>query len=111
MLKLSYVDKFLDDIHREVRDRYKNELLDKRGLLKGQLDLSEEFERIYATAEEYSVALAKQPKAMRSYNESKKSEKTVASMIETKGGKGAPPQVREEILSIRGMIDKSPSFL
>lgn len=94
VLKLNYVDKFLDDIHLEVRDRYKNELLDKRGLLQG-LDLSVEYESILHAAEVWSFELAKQPKTMKSFDESKKSKKTVASMIETKGG-GYP----EVILSL-----------
>ncbi|OXA42638.1 signal recognition particle receptor subunit alpha homolog [Folsomia candida] len=94
VLKLNYVDKFLDDIHLEVRDRYKNELLDKRGLLQG-LDLSVEYESILHAAEVWSFELAKQPKTMKSFDESKKSKKTVASMIETKGGGYPEPESKK----------------
>jgi hypothetical protein len=81
VLKLSYVDKFLDDIQLEVRDRYKNTLLDKRACLRG-LDISHEFQSILHAAEMWSFEMANQPKAMRTFEESRKSKKTVASMIE-----------------------------
>jgi signal recognition particle receptor subunit alpha len=83
VLKLSYVDKFLDDMHLEIRDRYKNSLLDKRTFLTG-LDLGEDYQRILQATEIWSFEMANQPKAMRSFEESKKSKKTVASMIENR---------------------------
>ncbi|KAG5875102.1 hypothetical protein JTB14_020235 [Gonioctena quinquepunctata] len=64
ILQLSYIDKFLNDIHLEFRDKYKNELAD---------------------AEQWAKAQAKHPKQMKSFEDSFKSKKTVASMIERKG--------------------------
>ena len=87
VLQLSYVDKFLNDIQREIRDRYKNVLGDKRALLKG-LDVKELYEEVLRGAEIWSFEVSKQPKVMRSFEESKKSKKTVASMIDRPGGGG-----------------------
>jgi signal recognition particle receptor subunit alpha len=86
VLKLLYIDKFLDDIQLEVRDRYKNELMDrKKSFLQG-FSLDKEFNEILEAAEAWSHEVASRPKAMKSFEESKKSKKTVASMIETPGG-------------------------
>lgn len=81
VLQLSYVDKFLDDIHREIRDRYKNRLADKRLQMQG-LDIEELYQQVLREAEIWSFEMAKQPKQMRTFEESRKSKKTVASMID-----------------------------
>lgn len=85
VLKLSYVDKFLDDMHREIRDRYKTPLMDKRTLLKG-LNVEDEYHRILKAAEIWSFEMANQPKTMRTFDQSSKSKRTVASMIESRPG-------------------------
>lgn len=88
ILQLGYVDKFLSDIHLEFRDKYKNELnaVATAGRCFGTaFDFGAEHRRILADAEEWGRATAKAPKQMRSFSDSMKSKKTVASMIERKG--------------------------
>ena len=83
ILQLSYVDKFLNDIQLEFRDAYKNELqLQQFG---GDFDISDMFSTILKSAEEWGRVQALAPRAMKSFEESQKSKKTVASMIERKG--------------------------
>ncbi|XP_055679233.1 signal recognition particle receptor subunit alpha homolog [Lutzomyia longipalpis] len=84
ILQLGYVDKFLSDIHLEFRDKYKNEL--RSGSKNyGLFDFQHEYEAVLVAAEEWAKAQSKLPKQMRSYEDSVKSKKTVASMIERKG--------------------------
>lgn len=84
MLKLSYVDKFLDDIHREIRDRFRAKLSDKRFQVAG-LPIESLYMEVLQKAEEWGFQVASQPKVMRTFDESRKSKKTVASMIERPG--------------------------
>jgi len=85
ILQLSYVDKFLNDIHLEFRDRFKNELENSNWFT------NFEFQQVYCLvlerAEQWSRTQAKIPKQMRTFDESQKSKKTVASMIEKKDEK------------------------
>ncbi|XP_058129014.1 signal recognition particle receptor subunit alpha homolog [Anopheles ziemanni] len=84
ILQLAYVDKFLSDVHLEFRDKYKNDLrVDSRNY--GDFDFSADFRRILERAEKWGRQQATMPKQMRSYEDSAKSKKTVASMIERKG--------------------------
>lgn len=84
ILQLAYVDKFLSDVHLEFRDKYKNDLrVDSRNY--GEFDFSADFRRILERAEKWGRQQATMPKQMRSYEDSAKSKKTVASMIERKG--------------------------
>lgn len=83
ILQLSYVDKFLNDIHLEFRDKYKNELAD--GKYFQNFNFLDIFNTTLKEAESWSKLQAKQPKQMRTFEESFKSKKTVASMIERKG--------------------------
>lgn len=85
ILQLSYVDKFLNDIHLEFRDRYKNEL--QRSQLFHQFNFKDNYDAVLATAEKWGKNQAKLPKQMRTFDESFKSKKTVASMIERKDDK------------------------
>ncbi|XP_038817072.1 signal recognition particle receptor subunit alpha-like isoform X1 [Salvelinus namaycush] len=86
ILTLSYVDKFIDDVQLHFRDRYKNELEQKgaRTLLSSCFAFEDDFKMLLCEAEESSKARG--PTSMRSFNASLKSQKTVKSMIETKGG-------------------------
>ncbi|XP_049290950.1 signal recognition particle receptor subunit alpha homolog [Anopheles funestus] len=89
ILQLSYIDKFLSDVHLEFRDRYKNDLrVDNRNY--GDFDFSAEYRRILERAEKWGRQQATMPKQMRSYEDSAKSKKTVASMIERKGEEKPP---------------------
>lgn len=82
ILQLSYVDKFLNDIHLAFRDKYKNELSDGRYFQ--QFDFIDRYNVTLQSAEHWGKQQAKAPKAMRTFEESTKSKKTVASMIERK---------------------------
>ncbi|XP_053126233.1 signal recognition particle receptor subunit alpha [Hemicordylus capensis] len=87
ILTLTYVDKLIDDVHKEFRDKYRNEFQQKGslGLLNGTFDFKEDFLRLLRDAEESSKARA--PTAMKTFEQSAKSQKTVKSMIETRGEK------------------------
>ncbi|CAD7087777.1 unnamed protein product [Hermetia illucens] len=127
ILQLSYVDKFLSNIHLEFRDKYKNELESaSRNFM--EYEFSAEFHRILEETERWNRQKMQIPKQMRSFNESLKSKKTVASMIEHKGVDKeaastkksvkimdsklevnmAPPSITEEIIMAnrKKMIDK-----
>lgn len=82
ILQLSYVDKFLNDIHLEFRDRYKNELHNSQWFL--NFEFKDSYDQILVNAEQWGKSQAKVPKPMRTFDESQKSKKTVASMIERK---------------------------
>ncbi|XP_040031608.2 signal recognition particle receptor subunit alpha [Gasterosteus aculeatus] len=86
ILTLTYVDKFIDDIQLHFRDRYKNELEQKGALrlINSSFQFEDDFRVLLREAEESSRARG--PDRMRSFKESEKSQKTVKSMIETKGG-------------------------
>ncbi|KAL6116395.1 srpra [Pungitius sinensis] len=86
ILTLTYVDKFIDDIQLHFRDRYKNELEQKGALrlINSSFEFEDDFQVLLREAEESSRARG--PDRMRSFKESEKSQKTVKSMIETKGG-------------------------
>ncbi|KAG9273553.1 signal recognition particle receptor subunit alpha [Astyanax mexicanus] len=89
-LTLTYVDKFIDDVQLHFRDRYKNEL-EQKGELKfliNRFEFEDDFHRLLSKAEKESIARL----PMKTYSESKKSQKTVKSMIETKGGEKVKEQ-------------------
>lgn len=85
ILQLSYVDKFLNDIHLEFRDRFKNELQTSQWFC--NYEFKSRYQQVLASAEQWGKTQAKIPKQMRSFDESFKSKKTVASMIERKDDK------------------------
>ncbi|XP_058243228.1 signal recognition particle receptor subunit alpha isoform X2 [Hemibagrus wyckioides] len=86
ILTLTYVDKLIDDVQLHFRDRYKNELEQQDALkfLISCFEFDDDFHNLLRVVEAESIA--KPQKAMRTYNESQKSQKTVKSMIETKSG-------------------------
>lgn len=84
ILQLSYVDKFLNDIHLQFRDKFRNELASSQWF--SDFEFDQYFHHILAAAEQWALVQAKIPKQMRTFDESLKSKKTVASMIERKGG-------------------------
>ncbi|KAK1134643.1 hypothetical protein K0M31_007423 [Melipona bicolor] len=91
ILQLSYVDKFLNDIHLEFRDRFKNELENSKWFY--NFEFQNNYEQVLAMAEQWARTQAKIPKQMRTFDESQKSKKTVASMIERKDDKDNKKQV------------------
>ncbi|NXJ86529.1 SRPRA protein, partial [Trogon melanurus] len=87
ILTLTYVDKLIDDVHKEFRDKYRNEFQQKGtlGLLNGTFDFKDDFLRLLRDAEESSKVRA--PTVMKTFEQSLKSQKTVKCMIETRGEK------------------------
>ena len=77
ILQLSYVDKLLNDIQLEFRDKYKDEL--ETGVIRNY-EFNEEFNRLLKQAEITSKIESKVPRKMKTFEESKKSQKTVASL-------------------------------
>ncbi|XP_067679324.1 signal recognition particle receptor subunit alpha-like [Haliotis asinina] len=93
ILQLSYIDKFLDDIQLEFRNKYKDELL--RGNMSHNYNFSDEFNLILRVKEQESKAKALKPREMRTFEKSDKSKKTVASMIENKKDEKKPAKGKE----------------
>ncbi|XP_033209961.1 signal recognition particle receptor subunit alpha homolog isoform X2 [Belonocnema kinseyi] len=94
ILQLSYVDKFLNDIHLEFRDRFKNELQSSQWF--SDYTFKKSYDNILVAAENWGKAQAKLPKQMRTFDESFKSKKTVASMIERKDDKDNKKQGKKK---------------
>ena len=76
-LQLSYIDKLLNDIQLEFRDKYKDEL--EAGVMRNY-EFNEDFTRLLREAEMRSKEESRVPTKMRTFEESKKSQKTVASL-------------------------------
>ncbi|XP_072942193.1 signal recognition particle receptor subunit alpha [Epargyreus clarus] len=92
ILQLSYVDKFLNDVHLEFRDKYKNELQSGRHIM--DFDFKTSYDNILRLCEQWAKSQAKIPKQMRTFEDSLKSKKTVASMIERKGEEKSKKSVK-----------------
>ncbi|KAL4647277.1 signal recognition particle receptor subunit alpha isoform X1 [Arapaima gigas] len=86
ILTLTYVDKLIDDVQRHFRDRYKNDLEEKGALklLLNSYQFEDEFRNLLRMAEESSRSRG--PVIMKTFEKSQKSQKTVKSLIEVKGG-------------------------
>ncbi|XP_029647624.1 signal recognition particle receptor subunit alpha isoform X1 [Octopus sinensis] len=82
ILQLSYVDKFLTAIQVEFRNKYKDDL--QRGNISRNFDFREDFNLLLKETVDESILQAQKPRKMKSYEESQKSKKTVASMIENR---------------------------
>nr|XP_033775003.1 signal recognition particle receptor subunit alpha isoform X1 [Geotrypetes seraphini] len=81
ILTLTYVDKLIDDVHKEFRDKYRNQFQKNGalGFLTGTFDFQDDFQDLLRAAEESSKNRA--PTAMKTFDQSQKSQKTVKSMI------------------------------
>lgn len=95
ILQLSYVDKFLNDIQLEFRDKYKNELSGRNYFY--EYSFNDTYHDVLRAVESWSKAQAKQPKQMRTFEESMKSKKTVSSMIERKGEEKPAPKKKKGV--------------
>ena len=93
ILQLSYIDKFLTDIQMEFRNKYKDCLTD--GTAFGNFNFMADFNQILKANEEESKAVAKSQKKMKTFEESTKSKKTVASMIENRKDDKKPAKGKE----------------
>lgn len=108
ILQLSYVDKFLNDVHLEFRDKYKNELQGGHHIM--DFDFKTSFEKVLRDCEKWAKSQAKIPKQIRTFEDSQKSKKTVASMIERRGedkGKKSVKIVESKNLT-NGKVEESP---
>lgn len=85
----------MNDIQLEFRDKYKNELSGRNYFY--EYDFSEQYKAILHTVESWSKEQAKAPKQMRTFEESSKSKKTVASMIERKGEEKPAPKKKKGV--------------
>ncbi|CAL8096011.1 unnamed protein product [Calicophoron daubneyi] len=85
VLQLNYVDKFLTAIAREFRDRYKNELGSHDVMCRFD-DFSPVYTEVLKRVEAEDLAM-KKGRTMRTFTESEKSKKTVASMIVSRNKK------------------------
>jgi len=83
ILQLSYVDKFLSDIQKEFRERYKDHLLHGK-FLSGFPDFDAIFKTRLKVVED-EARKAKNKTEMKTFVESDKSKKTVKSMVSKKG--------------------------
>ncbi|XP_047475602.1 signal recognition particle receptor subunit alpha homolog isoform X2 [Penaeus chinensis] len=79
ILQLSYVDKFLSDIQREFRDRFRDQL--KEGQYYQSFEFSKEYGKILRQAEDEARMIKAEHRKPRSFQESSKAHKTVSSMI------------------------------
>ncbi|XP_030378136.1 signal recognition particle receptor subunit alpha homolog [Scaptodrosophila lebanonensis] len=80
VIKLNYLDVFLSDMQLAFKEKFGDISAIER--LAFNYDFDQEFQSVLSSAEQASAKQNKAPKTMRSYNESQKSKKTVASMIQ-----------------------------
>ncbi|CAH0755455.1 unnamed protein product [Diatraea saccharalis] len=92
ILQLSYVDKFLNDVQLEFRDKYKNDLQNNSLIM--DFNFRSTFDRVLKECEVWAKSQAKLPKQMRTFEDSQKSKKTVASMIERRGEEKSKKSVK-----------------
>ncbi|KAK6105911.1 SRP54-type protein GTPase domain family protein [Brugia pahangi] len=90
-IQLAYTDQLLSDVHKKFRDMYKNVLSDNKLLFSSTFrtfrQFNDVFQRLYREAQ---ILSTKQPdKVMRKFEESEKSKKTIASIIERPNEKSA----------------------
>ncbi|KNC30497.1 putative signal recognition particle receptor subunit alpha [Lucilia cuprina] len=81
VIKLPYVDGFLSDMQIAFKDKF-GDVLTSSQRYGVEYEFDSEFRAALVSAENSAKQNSKAPKAMRSFNESLKSKKTVASMIE-----------------------------
>ncbi|CAD5223127.1 unnamed protein product [Bursaphelenchus okinawaensis] len=103
VIQMSYADKLLTEVNLRFRDLYKNILVSDGMLIKGPktfAGFNKEFPKILQQVEEENVKAGnKKPKT---YQESEKSKKTVASLIEKPGNK------TEEAKAKKKQVEASP---
>ncbi|XP_033758570.1 signal recognition particle receptor subunit alpha-like [Pecten maximus] len=106
ILQLSYIDKFLSDIQLEFRNKYKDDI--QNGKMSRNLDFSDVFHLVLKQREEES-RVEKVRRTMRSFEDSKKSQKTVSSMVEKKGDEKKPTKAKgKENKPVKTVTIKEP---
>ncbi|CAG9538344.1 unnamed protein product [Cercopithifilaria johnstoni] len=90
-IQLAYTDQLLSDVHKKFRDMYKNVLSDNKSLFSSTnytyRQFNDVFQRLYREAQILSTKQS--DKVMRKFEESEKSKKTIASLIERPNDKSA----------------------
>ncbi|XP_053947797.1 signal recognition particle receptor subunit alpha homolog [Anastrepha ludens] len=81
VIKLNYLDAFLSEMQQAFNRKF-GEVLVSLLRLPTKYDFNEEFQNTLTTVEKSANKISKAPKQMRSYNESTKSKKSVASMYD-----------------------------
>ncbi|CAI2738702.1 unnamed protein product [Dicrocoelium dendriticum] len=103
ILQLTYVDKFLTDIALEFRDRYKN-LLQVDNVMCCFQDFQSVYLEVLNRVELEDRRVRTGSKQMRTFDESQKSKKTVASMIVSRNKKPLEQQNSDKSTSLKGSI-------
>lgn len=117
ILQLSYIDKFLSDVHLEFRDKYKNELTGGVARSFFNYNFISEYNNLLSECEQWAREQATMPKKMRSFSDSMKSKKTVASMIERKGDDKDVKKsvkivdIKEEVAVVDDQFEKEDQIL
>lgn len=81
VIKLNYLDAFLGELQQEFKRKFADVLSSERRL-PTQYDFNAEFRNTLTAVEKSATKVSNAPKQMRSYNESTKSKKNVASMYD-----------------------------
>ncbi|VDK46181.1 unnamed protein product [Taenia asiatica] len=109
VLQLSYVDKFLTTIALEFRDKYKNDLLEKNRF--GYFgDFGPLFDSRLREIEADSRKSIKAAKPMRTFADSAKSKKTIASMIVNKENQNSTSNTEKRANLNEGLNSGEPIF-
>lgn len=101
VIQLPYVESFLNEMQLTFKSKFGDQLMTPQRF-GGNYDFDREFRATLASAESSAKQSSKAPKAMRSFNESLKSKKTVASLIES------PQDIKNKDQTKRVNIVESP---
>lgn len=93
VIQLTYVDTFLADLQQAFKRKFGDSLLTSAQKLSANYEFDKEFRATLSHAEKSAKSSNKASKPMRSFEESLKSKKTVASMIEDKDAKKTEKKV------------------
>lgn len=95
VIKLNYLDTFLGELQQEFKTKFADILTSERRL-PTKYDFIEEFRNTLTAVEKSSSKASSAPKQMRSYNESTKSKKSVASMYDNNKNENVKKVVIQE---------------
>ncbi|XP_073834956.1 signal recognition particle receptor alpha [Musca autumnalis] len=96
IIKLTYVDNFLIELQQAFKDKFGDQLSSAQRFAV-KYEFEREFRATLAAAENSAKQSSKAPKTMRSFNESLKSKKTVASLIENPNENKAKEQTKKQV--------------
>lgn len=96
IIKLPYVDNFLIELQDAFKNKFGDELASSQRF-STKYEFEREFRATLSAAENAAKQTSKAPKAMRSFNESLKSKKTVASLIESPADNKAKDQHKKQV--------------